>query len=68
MEIFERIPGSLPVWVEATDTLDAEPAIQRLIMLCVAKPGVYFAYDESEGRIVAEVSVYSGSSAAARPN
>jgi hypothetical protein len=67
MEIFERIPGSVPVWVEATDALGSEPAMQRLIMLCVVKPGNYFAYDEREGQIVAEVSVYPDSPAV-RPN
>jgi hypothetical protein len=68
MEIFERIPGSVPVWVEATDGLGSEPAIQRLIMLCVVKPGDYFAYDEREGRIVAEVSVYPSSNLPTRLN
>jgi hypothetical protein len=67
MEIFERIPGKIPVWVEASDELTPEPAVQRLIMLCFVKPGNYFAYDEREGRIVAEVSVYQGGAAGA-PN
>ena len=56
MDIFERVVGESPVWVEATD--DLQSSFLRLIELCVAKPGDYFAYDDEEARIVAEVSWY----------
>jgi hypothetical protein len=56
MEIFERVAGEGPVWMEAAKDLAA--SFQRLIELCMAKPGDYFAYDDEEARIVAEVSCY----------
>ena len=56
MDIFERVIGERAVWVEAAD--DLQSSFLRLVELCMTKPGDYFAYDDEEARIVAEVSCY----------
>jgi hypothetical protein len=56
MEIFERVVGEGSVRVETAE--DLKSSFLRLVELCMAKPGDYFAYDDQQARIVAEVSCY----------
>jgi hypothetical protein len=56
MDIFERVAGAKPVLLEVSE--DVTSSFQRLLVLCMEKPGDYFAYDNQQARIVAEVSAY----------
>jgi hypothetical protein len=56
MEIFERVAGEKPIRLESAR--DLESSFQRLIVLCLQKPGDYFAYDDHTERIIAEVCSY----------
>jgi hypothetical protein len=56
MDIFERVAGESPVWLEVS--ADIASSFKRLVVLCMEKPGDYFAYDHRQARIVAEVSAY----------
>ena len=58
MDIYKRIPGKDPRWIESAENVEA--GFCRLIALCMAEPGEYFAYDTLESRIVADVSFYGG--------
>lgn len=50
-DIFRRLPGDGPIWIEAVQGL--ERAMDRLQTLVEADPGDYFLFDPTSGKIVA---------------
>ena len=63
VDIFTRVKGKDPVWLEAVD--DQAAPWGRLIVLCATEPGDYFAGCEAE--IISEVSSYEEPSVSLRP-
>jgi hypothetical protein len=53
-DIFRKLPGDGPIWIEAVQGL--EPARSRLRTLVEADPGDYFLFDPACGKIIASYS------------
>jgi hypothetical protein len=49
-DIFRKLPGSGPIWVEAVQ--DLEHARKRLASLIEIRPGDYFVYDVHSAKII----------------
>lgn len=63
VDIFAQPTGEPAVWLESTD--NRQYVLCRLLMLCIHRPGDYFAASNAE--IIASVSLFRETSPASLP-